>query len=231
MGQVEKRRGCGVRKPGGFYLVTGGKPFMCGRQMPSVPWHHNPHRGYQYIPLMDYLESWSGKPHACSKKDCEDCPIKRMKPFGQALMAWVGVKYYRTPKDFLEEGQAMGFSRRIPERMIGPVVRRKLPIILAHRHGIEWTEKVDRLPKEEEQAAVLEIEDQLQFHLSIEDPKDKSKEIVRYSEAKFIYAFYPKNVEYILKGDESDERIQELTELGVKLVDFDAGEGANRSLF
>ena len=86
-------RGCGKRKDGGLYACCGLSPIPgMGTPVedfiidPPVPWTDGPFRGVQF-------------------RHADD---------GVDMIIWVGAENYPTVPDFVEEGRAMGFCKRIP---------------------------------------------------------------------------------------------------------------------
>lgn len=133
---VEAKRGCGYRKVGGLYMVGGGigipcdrLPFelsvcsCCGQGIKQA-------RGWTWIDVGKLFQG----PHFVIKQNpipavsafvdvyrhlspCECgpfCPLcKTPESLGRAGLVWVGEKFYKTPAQFVNEGVAQGFSRRI----------------------------------------------------------------------------------------------------------------------
>lgn len=154
---VEAKRGCGYRKVGGLYLVGGGIGIACDRlpfELTVCPCCSNgfkPTLGFTWIRPSLLFEgahviqtsddgsipcperSWiSG-----SKKGCWLCndPSK----FEKAGMIWIGERFYKTPQDFIAEGVAHGFSRRIGRVPHGFKIG-ETPLFLAHRKAVQSSE-------------------------------------------------------------------------------------------
>lgn len=128
---IEAKRGCGYRKVGGLYMVGGGVgvpcdrlPFelsvcaCCGQGIKQA-------LGWTWIDVGKFFagahREWdNGDTNPCG---CPGITIGQIKfpcalchhpeTLGRAGLIWVGEKFYKTPDDFLREGLAMGFSRRI----------------------------------------------------------------------------------------------------------------------
>lgn len=134
---VESRRGCGYRKPGGLYLVSGLYGRYCGAlpiEMTVCPTCHHgikPARGWTWINLAEFA---SQRP--CEKEDgCGDCPIADAQ-IQEVGLIWVGEKFYPTTRSFSTEAATMGISRRISQ------IPRKFKlgetwVALGHRKAIE----------------------------------------------------------------------------------------------
>jgi hypothetical protein len=137
---VEAKRGCGYRKIGGLYLVGGGIGVPCDRLpislsiCPCCGQGIKQSRGWTWVdvnklvdgvhrvnaPTPDYLPKGVNGLQPC---DCGvelrptvemDCPLcKYPELLGRAGLLWIGEQFYKTPGQFVAEGVALGFSRRI----------------------------------------------------------------------------------------------------------------------
>lgn len=112
---VEARRGCGYRKVGGLYLVSGGAGTPCDRlpiHLDVCPCCHagfKQSRGWTWI---DVALLVGGVHQNCA--DQTPCPLcMATSDMGKAGLLWIGEKFYKTPADFASEGHALGISRRI----------------------------------------------------------------------------------------------------------------------
>jgi hypothetical protein len=113
---VEQKRGCGYRKVGGLYLVSGGAGVPCDRlpiELSVCPCCHGgikQSRGWTWIDVAMLV----GGDHGVPCLDLGFCPLCHdVKQLGKAGLLWIGEKFYPTPADFDREGVAMGISRRI----------------------------------------------------------------------------------------------------------------------
>lgn len=112
---VEARRGCGYRKVGGLYLVSGKVMAPCGGL--PIPLHVCPtcgggikqSRGWTWVNPAKLFQGTWGKD--CGANHCSRCPVSN--PPERAGLLWIGEGFYKTPAEFMAEGQSMGFSRRI----------------------------------------------------------------------------------------------------------------------
>jgi len=112
---VEPKRGCGYRKQGGLYLVSGGTGMPCDRLpirldvCPVCSHGFKQSRGFTWVDLFGLV---GGAHDNCN---CFDgCPLCfNPKSIGKGGLLWIGAKFYKTAADFLKEGIEMGFSRRI----------------------------------------------------------------------------------------------------------------------
>jgi hypothetical protein len=112
---VEAKRGCGYRKIGGIYLVSGGGGIACDRLpialtvCPVCSHGFKQSRGWTWI---DVAGLTGGVHQGCT--DEFPCPLcMDTAKMGKAGMIWIGERFYKTPADFDKEGVQLGFSRRI----------------------------------------------------------------------------------------------------------------------
>lgn len=115
---VEAKRGCGYRKVGGMYLVSGSAMAPCGGL--PIPLHICPTcgegikqtRGWTWI---NPQKLFAGAANKCRPEGkalrCHSCPVAYPPERGGLL--WIGEGFYKTPAEFMAEGAKMGFSRRI----------------------------------------------------------------------------------------------------------------------
>ena len=112
----EEKRGCGYRKVGGLYLVSG--------PVTMIPCHRLPYelfvcptcgngikhsRGWTWInPLRLLGVCTSKEEYLCHTRQCPVCFPKNE----DAGLLWVGEKFY-TPDEFTKEAEVMGVSKRI----------------------------------------------------------------------------------------------------------------------
>lgn len=180
--RVERKRGCGFRKEGGFYLVANGPAVGCGKlpiPLAVCPCCHagiKPTRGWTWIngtalaaeKVCDFQPSDTG---------CEFCPLA--KPMGRVGLLWIGEKFYKTPEDFQRESIEQGISRRISQIPRDFKVGETY-VWLAHRKTIK-------------------------------------NEDGTFTPAVFRI-FRPQRIEYVVKKDDSDEKLDKLAERGITLV-------------
>jgi hypothetical protein len=112
---VEPIRGCGYRKIGGLYLVSGSRGVVCDRlpiPLEVCPTCHHgikQSRGWTWV---DAAELIGGLHPEC--QDDFPCPLcMTPEDLGRCGLLWIGEKYYPTPRDFDYEAQRLGVSRRI----------------------------------------------------------------------------------------------------------------------
>lgn len=115
---IEARRGCGYRKVGGTYLVSGGAGFACGRFpleiAPCPLCDHRPPftRGIQKVTPKNVLHA-SPACKSGNEVRCAVCPLGQALAADTAGLMWVGDKFY-TPGEFSAEAAKLGVSKRIP---------------------------------------------------------------------------------------------------------------------
>lgn len=202
----EQARGCGYRKPGGLYMVSGALTRPCGKL--PIPLHVCPTcgggvkatRSYQWI--MPRL-LFSGV--ECRDKDhvvaaplplaglspCRDCLCGMAMPERGGLL-WVGGAYYKTPEDFMREARVQGVSRRISALPKGFAVGETV-VYLAHRQVP--TGRLEKFGQEVEKGPAV------------------------------FSAFVPRAVEYVVKGTETVEELERFEKRGIELVDVKHPQG------
>lgn len=134
--KVEAVRGCGYRKPGGMYLVSGGLSARCSRLpikltvCPCCGAGIKFSRGFTWIGKELILE------HQCQgRTKCQTpmCSLNEDRIPERVGLMWIGEKYY-SPSSFRKEALRLGVSKRIgaipKDLVVGETV-----ILLAHRKG------------------------------------------------------------------------------------------------
>jgi hypothetical protein len=142
---IERERGCGYRKPGGYYLMAEGTLAPCGKLpivldvCPCCGAGIKPTRGWTWVDGDALLG-----PKECSlpkaPKACKACPLGGK--LGRCGLLWIGGSHYETPGHFLREAAAPGFdglpmgvSRRIKAIPKDFKVGETL-VLVAHRKAI-----------------------------------------------------------------------------------------------
>lgn len=112
---IEPRRGCGYRKIGGTYLVSGPGGLPCDRLpfpltiCPTCSCGIKQTRGWTWVnPAVIFGGAHAG----CEDTRAERCPACNG-AVERAGLLWIGAQFYKTPADFTAEGVQLGFSRRI----------------------------------------------------------------------------------------------------------------------
>lgn len=188
---MEKERGCGWRKIGGFYLCGEGVSVACdGLPLSLEPcsecgftMHFS--RGVQVIPR-GYLESKVQKAHrdqACG--DNFPCPI--CTPGETSAFMWVSKDFY-SPSSFIKEAKEMGVSKRFAK---GSLPRE-------FKVGLTWV---------------------LLAHKKVNFPRDRLDFSKGYTQAPGVfYAFRPQRVEVPLWKDTDPQEIRDLEDQGFTVV-------------
>ncbi len=225
----EPRRGCGYRKQGGLYMMGGTLSAPCGKlplELGVCPVCHTgfkPARGWTWVNACILFEDaeCSLTPTHGGGIDC-NCPLNTggLLEHPRMGLLWIGEAFYKTPEDFLREGQTQGLSRRITaipkDFKVGETW-----VLFAHRkavakscshpqvRGEDWTKSPETLS--DEQVASC--------------PDCKGTGIVEFS--GIFSAFRPQAIEYIIKEDDTPEKLEALEKRGVTLVklEWSVGKG------
>lgn len=141
---VEKWRLCGARKIGGLYLVGGGIARPCDRLpyelciCPTCSQGIKQARGFTWIDVGKFFQG----PHLLSSKNLCNCTVMQFCPLctkpellGRAGLLWIGLKFYKTPSHFIQEGKNLGFSRRVAAIPHGFEIGRTW-VMLAHPKAV-----------------------------------------------------------------------------------------------
>lgn len=200
----ETARGCGYRKAGGLYLVSGGQARGCGKfPLPlticptcSAGIHFS--RSWTWI---DVDKLFANKPCPATfatPEGCGDCPMNTQL-FGKGGLLWVGEAFYKTPHDFDAEAARMGISRRIHtvprEFELG-----KTWVLFAHKKAIQE---------------------------QIIDDVQTGTTAIKYTPGIFKM-FKPTAIEYVVKGDETEEDIAKLEKRGITCVKVETDQLTNQ---
>ena len=198
---IESARGCGYRKAGGIYLVSGGVMAECGRLpikldvCPTCNHGIKPARGWTWIDVRAMLGLTEVE--LCSMDHCRSCPANGS--VDRAGLLWIGEQFYPTPQVFLKEANEMGVSRRISAVPTDFEVG-KTWVFFAHRKTFK-----DNCP-ECFGAGLFEDDD---------CPVCQGDGSV-YTAGAF-HAFKPTAIEYVIKGD-GTEQLDALEKRGFSLV-------------
>lgn len=125
---VEAKRGCGYRKVGGTYVVSGRLSAPCCRMplpltvCPCCGEGVKQSRGWTWI---DAGKMFGGTPAPCTTGDAVRwpfgvvgigqplCPAADPASMGRVGLLWIGEQFYPTAQHFIAEGNAQGISRRV----------------------------------------------------------------------------------------------------------------------
>lgn len=220
----EPRRGCGFRKEGGLYLVSGGLAAECGRlpvRLDVCPVCNSgikPTRSWQWISPAALFKI-DDRVVSCRVETCRSCPVSH--PPERAGLLWVGEAFYKTPGEFTAEATAQGVSRRISgvpkDFMVGWTW-----VFLAHRKAFQtYCPECNKEPPEDRSSLVGAVP-------KAEEDCETCAGTGWIKVAGIFHAFLPTAVQYIVKPDDEQEKLEALEKRGitlVKLVRTDDGNG------
>jgi hypothetical protein len=210
----EKKRGCGFRKQGGTYLVTDASELKgCGK----LPLELTvcPCCGQGVKPARSW--TWVNAKLLFANKTCDHispldvggkCLCVLADPPEKMGLLWTGEKYYATPADFLKEGAAQGFSRRI-SMIPKDFVLGETWVCFAHRKAIKCAE----------------CNGMGMFYRETGDPS--LEEVSEFeceachgagSKPGIFFMFKPQRIEYIVKDDDNEETLERKEKRGFTLV-------------
>jgi hypothetical protein len=199
----EGARGCGFRKPGGLYMVTDQEGEACGALPVALERCEHcgggikPTRGYTWIDPDALLE-----PH---EHGHAGCPMSAPGLLGErAGLLWIGEAFYATPAEWLREAQVMGVSRRISavpnDFKIGETW-----VVAAHRKCIPdgWVDTAT---------------DQRWEQGDMPEGLGTTKTIEPAFKQGAFHIFRPQRIEYVVKGDETEDELAAFEKRGVEPV-------------
>lgn len=161
---VERARGCGYRKPSkggvGIYVMAGGPGDRCGR-LPflievcvACGEGVKPSRSWTWITpsilltkdqLLDVLAGDSRPCDIYGFPRCNRCPVGGGIPEGKHGLLWIGEQHYKTPAEYMNEGRAVGVSRKISAVLRGFRLGEHW-VYLAHRSAVTNGDPDNPLP-------------------------------------------------------------------------------------
>ncbi len=110
-------RGCGWKKVGGSYLCCDGPGFTCGRLplklLPCPLCSHVPPFSRGLARITPREVAYAADDCTNLPAECAHCPLTVAMEAQVAGLHWIGERFY-SPKEFLEESQLQGISRRVP---------------------------------------------------------------------------------------------------------------------
>lgn len=208
---IEGARGCGFRKGGALYLVSGGLSEPCLKLpielhvCPACGAGVKQARGFTWIrpdPLLD------PGPHGSERHDVI-CPlgVRAYWRDRRAGLIWIGAKFYPTPQAFMAEALRMGVSRRISQ-VPRDLVIGETWIALAHPRAIAG-----------------ECDHGVPVGIGCAKCEDGTS--AGEWRGGVITFFRPTAIEYIVKGTETEDELDALEARGFRLVKVErAGEQA-----
>lgn len=212
--RIEGKRGCGYRKEGGLYFVLpnfGAKP--CGKL--PLPLESCPCCGAG----IKYARGWTWingkllfKEGSCSIDNevhtfgCSSCILSN--PPEKMGLLWIGEQFYKTPEDWIKEGQTMGISRRIKSIPHGFRLGETW-IAVAHIHVIPGSYIVDF----DKSGLCIEHEP------NAKGTKCKKCGANKQGDQSAIFqVFRPSAIEYVVKEDDPEDKLVDLEKRGITLV-------------
>lgn len=220
----ERKRGCGYRKQGGMYLMAGEPDKACGKLplplvvCPCCGQGIKQARGWTWINAQKLFEG-----HYCNSKTIEEqhlpcsCILSDDNLPEKMGLLWVGEKFYRTADEFLAEGFSRGVSRRINQIPHGFELG-KTWVAFAHPKGFE---EIRECPACDQAGTITDENGQ---HVCEEC---EGKGMVKDFSPAIFGVFRPTRIEYIVKDDDTDEKLQRLEKRGFTLIrlTWDPGKG------
>ena len=230
---VESARGCGFRQPGGLYLVSGALSEPCPLLpiemivCPTCGEGIKPARGFTWVDGQTLIPPVE---HGTGEHDLV-CPLSPLRTadghymieeggyvsrIGRCGLIWIGERFYPTPQDFMREAERMGVSRRIVAVPKGFEVGETW-VLLGHRKAIEKAcSECGDLPE------AYQPEDEPAMGRGAvvgSDPECPVCNGTGYEHKPgIITAFKPTAVEYVVKGDETEEELEALEKRGIEPV-------------
>lgn len=222
----DRKRGCGWRKPGGLYMVAAGIPMACGKlpipldRCPCCGHGVKPTRGFAWIDGDQMIAPQKGKCRLRDEGHCARCPLSdaMFDCIGRVGLVWIGGKFYPKPEDWTKEAAELGVSRRIP-MVPKDFVAGKTWIWVAHRKTIAkrcphcWEDVKQALVKETKRVPCAFCEDTGTIHTP-----------------GVFHMFKPTAIEYVVKGDETDDELERMVKRGITPVKIERVEEEEPSL-
>jgi len=152
----------------------------------------------------------------CKHKDCSSvCPLHT--PPEKAGLLWIGESFYKTPEEWRAEANKLGISRKIS------AIPRDFKVgedwvLVAHRKAIakkcKTCKGTGNIPGPKDGDQLLK-------------KCDDCEDGMIYTAAIF-HTFRPTHVEYIIKGTETEDELNELERRGLTLINLERTDGANK---
>jgi len=217
----EKKRGCGFRKGGGTYIVSAAGPGSmrpCGKLpiplgiCPTCNQGIKQTRGWTWIDALKLLGEVECK--GVPGQPCETCSLcyAHLVENPKMGLLWIGEAFYKTPNDFMGEGMMQGISRRLTAVPRGFEVGKHW-VVLAH-------------PKVPGAASCEECSGTGVVGYDNEDCPEESAVPCPVCNGSgkipgpaIFTCFKPTAIEYVVKGDETEEELDKLEARGIRLVD------------
>ena len=204
---VEGKRGCGFRKAGGLYLVAPQLSNPCGKlpiilqRCPTCGEGISFSRAPRWVEPQKLIEA--GPCAIDQQGSCNDCPAGRPTILGdRALLIWIGEKHYATPAEFSKEACEVGVSRRVKS------VPRNFVV------GTTWVLLAHPKVRREDCHCMNKSETAI-----ITDPDCPDCDGDGFVDLGGIFTvFRPRAVEYVCRGDETEEELEKIVKRGLTPV-------------
>lgn len=184
---VEPRRGCGYRKIGGLYLVSGPGGMPCDRLpfpltiCPTCNQGIKQTRGWTWVTPNTLF----GGMHSDCMDGWHTCPVCQPTP-DRAGLLWIGEKFYPTPTEFHMEAADLGISRRIKAIPRGFEIR-KTWILLAHPKAIR------EFKESEYEAGIIKVWRPTRIEKILPESKRGSEEAAELDKKGITCVYVPDN--------------------------------------
>lgn len=240
--RTDAKRGCGYRKPGGLYLIGVGLGQPCGKlpmpldRCPCCGQGVKATRGWAWVDADALvIQARRCEQHVIS---CDECALRDGNTIGRAGLLWIGSKYYARPSEFCREAGTQGISRRLSQIPKGLKIGETW-VLLAHRKCIEhncqacggfgWLGVSEACPAEypadintwtqqQQQIGWNRISDAEKGHIKASFDKCENCENGKLYSPGIFRVFKPTALEYVIKGDETPEKLERLEKRGVQPV-------------
>lgn len=213
--RFDRRRGCGYRKEGGLYMVAPPGGISCGRfpiqvkTCPTCSGGIKPTRGFTWVNPAALFPDVQCRREGPPCNDFDGCS-PRFENLDRAGLLWVGEAFYPRREDFLAEAKNLGISRRIPHVPNDFEIGRTW-VLLGHRSAMRV---------ECEKCEGVGTIGPIGYH-GISNPGEYCDQCGGEGvtiEPGIIAMFRPTAVEYVTRGDETDEELVRLVKRGVTPV-------------
>jgi hypothetical protein len=218
---VESKRGCGYRKVGGLYLVSGQLSAPCGRLplelhvCPTCNAGIKQTRGWQWVkpgPLLaNAPPCGSGFERTVDGgRACPGCALspRFLATLETAGLLWVGGAFYPEAVDFMREAATLGVSRRIPAVPRGFKLGEHW-VLIAHPKAVSRLVAYSEATPEEQEA-----------WSQVPDQPIGPKETITVTRKGIVTAFKPTAIEKIVTATQAQDTdaMDELTKKGITPV-------------